>query len=50
MKPPDYMAKEVFVIKVSRSVRNVTKRIKQLLDTEYKKINLETIVIVMKLN
>ena len=37
------MAKEFFVIKESRPVRNATKRIKQILDAEYKKINLKLI-------
>ena len=30
------MAEKFFVIKESRPVRNVTKRIKQILDAEYK--------------
>ena len=42
------MAKEFFVIKESRPVRNATKRIKQILDAEYKKINLKSII--MNLN
>ena len=42
------MAKEVFVIKESRCVRNATKRIKQILDAECKKIDLKPIV--MNLN
>ena len=39
------MAKEFFVIKESLPVRNATKSIKQILDTEYKKIILKSIVI-----
>ena len=35
MKPPNYTAKEFFVIKESRPVRNATNRIKQILDAEY---------------
>ena len=41
MKPPNYTAKEFFVIKESRQVRIATKRIKQILNTEYKKIDLK---------
>ena len=48
MKPPNCTAKEFFVIKESRPIRNTTKRIKQILDAEYKKINLTSIV--MNLN
>jgi len=44
MKPPNCTAKEFFVIKESRPVRNATKRIKQILDTEYKKIDLKSII------
>ena len=44
MKPPNCTAKEFFVIKESRPVRNATKRIKQILDAEYKKINLKSII------
>ena len=44
MKPPNCTAKEFFVIKESRPVQNETKRIKQIFDAEYKKINLTTIV------
>ena len=43
MKPPNCLAKEFFVIKESCPVRNTTKRIKQILDAEYKKINLISI-------
>ena len=48
MKPPNCMAKKFFVIKESYPVRNKTKRIKKILDVEYKKINLKSIV--MNLN
>ena len=48
MKPPNCTAKEFFVIKESRPVRIVTKRIKQILDAEYKKIDLKSII--MNLN
>ena len=48
MKPPNCIAKELFVIKESRSVINATKRIKQILDTDYIKINLKSII--MNLN
>ena len=48
MKPPNCMAKEFFVIKECRPVRNTSKRIKQNLDAEYKQINLKTII--MNLN
>ena len=41
MKPPNCTAKKIFVIKESLPVRNATKRIKQTLDAEYKKINLK---------
>ena len=44
MKPPDCTAKEFFVIKQSRPVRNATKKIKHISDAEYKKINLKSIV------
>ena len=40
--------KEFFVIKESRPVRNTTKRIKQILEAEYKKITLKSKV--MNLN
>ena len=42
------MAKEFFEIKESRPVSNATKRIKQILYAEYKKINLKSII--MNLN
>ena len=38
MKPPNCRVKEFFVIKESRPIRIATKRIKQILDVEYKKI------------
>ena len=47
MKPPNCTAKEFFVIKESRPVRNATKRIKQILDAEYKKINLKSIIMTL---
>ena len=40
--------KEFFVIKESHSFRNATKRIKQILDAEYKEINLN--LTIMNLN
>ena len=42
MKPTNCTTKEFFVIKESRPLKNVTKRIKQILDVEYKKINLKS--------
>ena len=48
MKPPNCTAKKFFVIKESRPFRNATKRIKQILDAEYKKFNFKSIV--MNLN
>ena len=38
MKPPNCTAKDFFVIKESRPVRNTTKTIKQILDAEYKNL------------
>ena len=38
MKPPNCTAKEIFVIKESSPIRNASKRMKQILDAEYKKI------------
>ena len=38
---PNCTVKEFFVIIESRPVRNATKRIKQILDSKYKKINLK---------
>ena len=43
------MAKESFVIKKNRLVRNATKRIKQILDTEYKKTIQKATIISLKL-
>ena len=40
MKPPYCTAKDFFVIKESNPIRISTKRIKHILDAEYKKINL----------
>ena len=48
MKPPNCTAKEFFVIKESCPVRDAPKRINQILDAEYKKINSKSIV--MNLN
>ena len=45
MKPPNCTAKEFFAIKESCQVRNATKRIKQILDAEYKKIDLKSIIL-----
>ena len=47
MKPPNCTAKKILVIKGSRPVKNETKRIKLILDAEYKKINIS---IIMNLN
>ena len=44
MKPPNCTAKEFFVIKESRPVRIAAKCIKQILDVEYMKFNLKSIV------
>ena len=44
MKPPNCIAKEFFIIKEIRPDRIATKRIKQILDAGYKKINLISIV------
>ena len=44
MKPSNSTAKEVFVIKESRSFQNAIKIIKQILDAEYSLINLKTIL------
>ena len=38
------MAKEFIVIKESRPVRIATQRIKQILDAEYKKIDIKSII------
>ena len=48
MKPPNCTAKEFFVIKESRLLRNASKRIKHILDAEYKTINLITIIMNLK--
>ena len=48
MKPPNCIAKEFFEIKLSLSVRNAIKRIKQILDASCSKINQNSVV--MKLN
>ena len=48
MKPPICTAKEFFVIKENRPVRIATKRIKQILDAEYKKINVKSIIMNLK--
>ena len=45
MKPPNCTAKYFFVIKEISPVRITTKRIKQILDAEYKKINLKLIIL-----
>ena len=39
------MAKEFFVIRESRPVRNAPKIIKQILDAEYNKINLKSTIV-----
>ena len=43
MKPPNCAVSEFFVIEEYHPVKNASKRIKQILDAEYKKINLKTI-------
>ena len=48
MKSPNCTAKDIFVTKESCSFRNATKRIKQILGAEYKKIFLGSII--MNLN
>ena len=40
LKPPNCTAKEFFVVKDCHTIRNLAKRIKQIVDAEYKKINL----------
>ena len=47
-QPPNCTKKEFFVIKESCLVQNETKKIKQILDTEYIEINLK--LLVMNLN
>ena len=44
MKPPNCVTKEFFVIKESRPVQNVAKRNKLILGTEYKNINIKSII------
>ena len=48
MKPPNYTAKVFIVIKESQSIKNATKRIKQILDATWRKIDLKSVV--MNLN
>ena len=48
IKSPNFTIKDFFVIKESRPVRIVTKGIKLILDAEYKKNNLKSII--MNLN
>ena len=43
MKSPNYTAKKFYVIKGSHPVTNATKRINQILDAAYKKINLKSV-------
>ena len=45
MKPPNCIAMKFIVTKESYQVWNATKRNKQILDAEFKKINLKTILI-----
>ena len=45
MKPQNCSVKEFFVIKESCPIRKTTKTIKQILDAEYKKIHLKSIII-----
>ena len=47
MKPPNCTAKVFFVIKESCLVHCANKRSKQILDVEYTKINLNTIVMIL---
>ena len=44
MKPIDCKMRTHFTIQYSKNVRNVTKRIKNILDANYKKANLKNIV------
>ena len=44
MKPPNCTAKDFFVIKKKSPVQNVTKRIKQISDVEYKNIYIKTLI------
>ena len=48
MKPPSCAVREFFVIKECCPIQNTTERIKQILDAEYNKINLKSII--MSLN
>ena len=48
MKPPNCVAKEIFVIKENRPVQNTTKKIILILDVEYQKINFKSVI--MSLN
>ena len=43
MTSPNCTAKEFFIIKEHLPVQNATKRIKRIIDAEYKKIDLESI-------
>ena len=43
MNPPNCTTKKIFVIKESRPVR-IHQKIKQILDAEYKKINLKSTI------
>ena len=47
MKSTNCMEKEFFVIKESCPVRNGTKRINQILDAGYNKINLNTTAMIL---
>ena len=44
MNPIDYKMRTHFTIQDSKNVRNATKRIKKILDANYKKVNLKKIV------
>ena len=44
MKLPNCTAKEFFVIKESRPITNATKRIKQIFDKKFKKMNIKSTV------
>ena len=45
MTPPHCVEQEFFVIKENCPLWNVIKRIKQIIDAEYKKTNLKTLVL-----
>ena len=47
MQPPNCKAKKVLVIKKNRPIINKSKRMKLILDSEYKKIDLKSITINM---